>query len=173
MTESGRGLYQCITCHGPSDGPGECSTCLDRPRDFAKYLPRTWSEEERQAAVSSYLLRVYGPGSAPDDVRAVMSAAWQQTGSDLEETMRRSGIMARIEDSRARPERLVPLDLDEYAEAGQTDGGVVLCAVCGDEADGQCANCDRDLCENHLRITAVPGDSFCLPGEGCSPKAYQ
>jgi hypothetical protein len=87
--------------------------------------------------------------------------------------MRRSGIMARIEDSRAHPERMTAFDLDQYAEQGQTDGGVPLCAVCGDEAAGQCANCDRDLCEDHLRTTAVPGDSFCLPGEGCSPKAYE
>jgi hypothetical protein len=44
------------------------------------------------------------------------------------------------------------------------------CAVCGEPADGQCAACDRHLCENHRRTTSVPGDSFCMPGDGCSPR---
>jgi hypothetical protein len=54
-----------------------------------------------------------------------------------------------------------------HAEQGQAGGGVILCAVCGDEADGSCGACDVPLCGEHLRTTAVPGDSFCRPGEGC------
>lgn len=33
--------------------------------------------------------------------------------TDLEASMWRSGLMAKIEDSRAHPERMIPLDLDD------------------------------------------------------------
>lgn len=56
---------------------------------------------------------------------------------------------------------------DQHAEEGQTDGGVTLCKVCGDEAEFECAACDRPLCGEHARTTSVPGDTFCRAGVGC------
>jgi hypothetical protein len=47
------------------------------------------------------------------------------------------------------------------------DGGVTLCKVCGDEAEFECAACDRPLCGEHARTTSVPGDTFCRAGVGC------
>jgi Tfp pilus assembly protein PilX len=41
------------------------------------------------------------------------------------------------------------------------------CAVCGDDAEAECAVCERPLCGDHRRTTSTPGDSFCQPGVGC------
>lgn len=42
------------------------------------------------------------------------------------------------------------------------------CAVCGDEAEADCAICERPLCLEHARTTSVPGESFCETGAGCN-----
>jgi hypothetical protein len=62
--------------------------------------------------------------------------------------------------------------LSQHADEGQTDGGVSLCAVCGDEAEYECAICDRLLCEDHARTTSVPGDTFCQPFAGCQENPF-
>lgn len=47
------------------------------------------------------------------------------------------------------------------------DGGVRRCAVCGGEAERECAACGRPLCDEDARTTSVPGDTFCRAGVGC------
>jgi hypothetical protein len=42
------------------------------------------------------------------------------------------------------------------------------CSECGEEAVGECVQCDRPLCDEHRRTTSTPGDSFCRIGEGCA-----
>jgi hypothetical protein len=41
------------------------------------------------------------------------------------------------------------------------------CAECGEPSEHECAACDRPLCEEDARTTAVPGDTFCRAGVGC------
>jgi hypothetical protein len=51
------GLYQCPSCHGPGDGPGECRTCLARTRDCPHSGEPVTAEQ-----VQAYMARTYGSG---------------------------------------------------------------------------------------------------------------
>jgi hypothetical protein len=58
--------------------------------------------------------------------------------------------------------------LDLIDSSGTLSAEAARCAACGEEAAGECVQCDRPLCDEHRRTTSVPGDSFCRIGEGCA-----
>jgi hypothetical protein len=77
---------------------------------------RANAENRSLTDVTAALLREYAAGKSwvnlPTPAGAEFDALLRAANAGLEEAMRRSGLMDRIEESRAHPERMVPLDLD-------------------------------------------------------------